>query len=198
MSPQPNETSCYTYRDYQAWPDDERWELIEGRAYAMTPAPGTAHQRTAVELTRQIANFLVNRPCELFTAPFDVRLLEGDETDEEIATVVQPDISFICNGSKIDEKGCRGAPEWIIEIVSPSTAATDHIHKLALYERHSVEEYWILHSTDRVVTLFRLTEDKTYGKPQYVEAKRQLPVRLFPELTIDWDLVFAKVTAGQS
>lgn len=115
----------YTYGDYLTWPDEERWELIEGVPYDMTPAPSTNHQRILGELFRQISTFLLDRDCEVFIAPFDVRLPEGDEADEQIITVVQPDIAVICDPAKIDRRGCRKAPDFIIEILSPSTAAKD-------------------------------------------------------------------------
>ena len=101
----------YTYGDYSCWPDSERWELIHGIAYCMSPAPLRIHQKISIELCRQFSNYLVNKPCEVFDAPFDVRLPKADESDEDIETVVQPDILVVCDESKLDERGCRGAPE---------------------------------------------------------------------------------------
>ncbi|MCP4693168.1 MAG: Uma2 family endonuclease, partial [Desulfobacterales bacterium] len=112
----------YTYADYLTWTDDERWELIDGEPYNMSPAPSTAHQRVLMKFINQIENFLSDRKCEAFPAPFDVRFPGEVEAPEDIIDVVQPDISVICDPSKIDEKGCLGAPDFIAEIISPSTA----------------------------------------------------------------------------
>ncbi|MDD5392041.1 MAG: Uma2 family endonuclease [Thiothrix sp.] len=152
----------FTYADYCKWSEDERWELIDGVAYAMA-APSTTHQRVISELVRQIGNFLVGKPCEVFPAPFDVRLAATDATDDQTNNVVQPDISIICDKNKLDDKGCKGAPDWIIEVLSPSTASKDLIHKLRLYERHGVREYWVVHPVDRVVMMWTLCTDGRYG-----------------------------------
>jgi Uma2 family endonuclease len=96
-------------------------------------------------------------PCQVYAAPFDVRLPEEDEADERIATVVQPDITVVCDPSRLDDKGCRGAPDWIVEIVSPSSVSMDYIRKLALYEKHGVREYWIVHPVDGIVMAFEMT-----------------------------------------
>jgi Uma2 family endonuclease len=182
----------FTYADYLNFPADERWELIRGEAYAMGPAPNTLHQQVAGELFRQIANFLHNRLCEVFSAPFDVRLPQTDAADEHIETVVQPDITVICNPDKIDERGCLGAPDWIIEILSPATAAKDQIIKRALYEQHGVTEYWLVHPVDRIVTVYRLQDGKCYGKPDLYETTGQLPSTLFADFIVDWDAVFSR------
>ncbi len=184
-------TPPFTYADYLNFPDDECWELIRGEAYAMSPAPNTLHQQVAGELFRQIANFLHNRQCEVFSAPFDVRLSQTDSADEHIDTVVQPDITVICNPDKLDARGCLGAPDWIIEILSPSTAAKDQIIKRALYEQHGVTEYWLVHPVDRIVTIYRL-QGKNYGKPDIYETKGQIASMLFADFNVDWDTVFSR------
>lgn len=125
----------FTYADYLTWPDEERWELIDGQPYDMTPAPSTFHQSISMEFSIQIGSFLTNKGCRLFAAPFDVRMSEADEADTEIYTVVQPDLSVICDLTKLDKRGCRGAPDWIIEIISHATAAKDQTIKVALYRK---------------------------------------------------------------
>jgi Uma2 family endonuclease len=187
------EEKRYTYGDYLNWPDEERWELIEGVPYDMTPAPSTNHQRLLGELFRQISTFLLDRDCEVFIAPFDVRLPEGDEADEQIITVVQPDIAVICNPAKIDQPGCRGAPDFIIEILSPSTAAKDQIQKVALYEKHGVKEYWLVHPTDKVVIVRLLLEGGKYGISEIHEGRGHLTVTTLPGLTVDLDSVFRRL-----
>lgn len=198
MSTQPEKAVHYTYKDYMTWSYEERWELIQGYPYAMSPAPSTVHQTVSLELSTQIALYLRDKACRVFTAPFDVRLPDDkDEPDDKVDNVVQPDICVICDEHKIDDRGCRGAPDWIIEIVSPSSAAQDQIRKLALYERHGVKAYWIAHPIDRVVTIFHLEENASYGKPKFIETKGQLPVDKFHGLTIDWEIVFTKLPASE-
>ncbi|WP_295404979.1 Uma2 family endonuclease [uncultured Thiocystis sp.] len=179
-------TSHLTYGEYCQWPDDERWELIDGNAFAMAPAPTRLHQDFVVELTRQIANALQDHPCRVYVAPFDVRLPKGDEADARIDTVVQPDVAVICDPSKLDDKGCRGAPDWIVEILSPSSAVHDQIRKRALYERHGVREYWLLHPIDRVLTIYRLGEQGAFGKPDVVELEGTTAVSAIAGLEIQW------------
>ena len=182
----------FTYADYLDFPDDERWELIRGEAYAMGPAPNTLHQRVSIRLSAQIVRYLEGKTCEVFSAPFDVRLVTVGKADEQIDTVVQPDITIICDPSKIDERGCLGAPDWIIEILSPATAAKDQIIKRDLYEQHGVTEYWLVHPVDRIVTVYRLQGERSYGKPDLYEAKGQMPSTLFADFIVDWDAVFSR------
>ncbi len=185
MSQAAAELKKYTYRDYLSWPEDERWELLEGVPAAMTPAPSTAHQVIVGELFRQLANFLAERDCQVFVAPFDIRLPEADEDDAEVTTVVQPDISVFCDPAKIDARGARGAPDFIIEVISPATAVRDQIQKVALYEKHRVREYWLVHPTDRLVTIRHLGADGRYGPPALYEATGRLPVQVLPGLELD-------------
>lgn len=183
----------YTYGDYLTWPDDERWELIDGVPYNMTPAPSRRHQAMIIELSRQIANFIKESggPCKVYTAPFDVRLPKGEEADEDIDTVVQPDIVVVCDPTKLDDKGLRGAPDLVVEIVSPHTIRRDMVEKLSLYERHGVKEYWLVLPGDKVVTVYRLDEDGRYGKPDVYTADDTLAAFAVNGLTVDLAAVFA-------
>lgn len=183
----------YTYADYLTWPDDERWELIEGEAFDMTPAPNTSHQAVLVELSRQLANFFLGKPCNVFVAPFDVRLPKKNESDMETKTVVQPDILVICDLNKIDARGCRGAPDLAIEILSPSSVSHDQLRKLNLYESRGVREYWIIH-VEGSVMVFRLGESGRYGRPETHDRTTKIETPLFPGLTIDLSTVFPENT----
>ncbi len=185
----------FTYGDYCHWPDDERWELIDGQAYAMSPAPTRMHQEFVVELAAQIHPRLAGTSCHVYVAPFDVRLPRRNEADDQVDTVVQPDVAVICDPGKLDDKGCRGAPDWIIEILSPTSAAHDLIRKRALYERHGVREYWLLHPVDRVLTIYRLGQDGTYGTPDIRPLDEPTPVAIIPGLEIHWPAV-AELGAG--
>jgi len=180
----------FTYGDYITWSDDERWELIDGYAYNMSPAPSRRHQQISRELEMPIAFFLADKPCEVYDAPFDVRLPESDEADEEIYTVVQPDIVVICDAKKLDDKGCRGAPDIIIEILSPATSAKDMKIKLALYEKHGVKEYWVVHPTDNIVMIFKLNKKKMYGRPTVYAEDDKIRTPILKGLEIDLELVF--------
>ncbi|HWP00542.1 MAG TPA: Uma2 family endonuclease [Methylococcus sp.] len=180
-----NPSERFTYGDYRHWPEEERWELIDGEAYDISPAPSRTHQQWVLALARQIAEFLDDKPCDIYVAPFDVRLPEGNEADDAVQTVVQPDISVICDPSKLDEAGCRGAPDFIIEVLSPATSSKDQTIKKKLYERHGVQEYWLVHPTDRVLTRYFL-EDGHYS-PALIEAiSGTTEVRILPGLAIDW------------
>ncbi len=182
----------YTYGDYYYWPDNERWELIYGIAYCMSPAPSRSHQKFSGELFRQISNYLINKPCEVYDAPFDVRFPEANESDNDIETVVQPDISVICDESKLDERGCRGAPDLIIEITSPSTISKDIKEKFYLYEQHGVKEYWIVHASEKYIEVFKINSDGKYGRPEIYVEHDKIKVDVLKGLTIDLSLVFEK------
>jgi len=176
----------FTYGDYRRRPEDERWELIDGQAYALSPAPTRLHQEFVVELAAQIHPKLADTPCRLYVAPFDVRLPKRNEADDQVDTVVQPDVAVICDPRKLDDQGCRGAPDWIIEILSPASATHDQIRKRALYERHGVREYWLLHPVDRVLTIYRLGEDGAYGKPDIRALDEPTAVAVISGLEINW------------
>ncbi len=179
----------YTYADYAQWPEDERWELIDGVAYAMT-APQRLHQDIVFELGRQIGNYLQGKPCKGYTAPFDVRLpRQNDEADAKVETVVQPDLSVICDPSKLDKQGCRGAPDWVVEVLSPSTALKDMDTKRSLYQRHGVQEYWIIHPEDRWILVYTLDAEGRYGQPGVFGMDEPTVVQRFPELSIDWSFI---------
>ena len=180
-----------TYRDYLTWPEGERWELISGVAYNMSPAPSPMHQRVLIALSTQLYHLFEGKPCAVYLAPFDVRLPEKNERDTDISTVVQPDISIVCDASKIDRKGCKGAPDMVIEILSPSTAKKDIQEKRRLYERHQVKSYWIVYPLDEVIHVFTLNQDGKYGEADIYSADDHVPVSVFPGAEIDLAKVFS-------
>jgi Uma2 family endonuclease len=177
-----------TYGDIRERTDDTRWELIEGQAYAMT-GPSWQHQSVVARLLVQLVGHFGDR-CRVLPAPLDVRLPRAHEADELVETVVQPDISVVCDLSKLDERGCRGAPELVIEVLSPSTAGRDHLIKRALYERHGVRQYWLVHPIDRLVTIHRRGEDG-FAPSVLFEARGVVAVDGYAGLEVDWDQVFA-------
>jgi Uma2 family endonuclease len=184
--PVQKENERYTYADYSTWDSSERWELIDGIAYAMAPAPGSGHQGISVKLAWQLQSSLNGKPCRLFTAPFDVRLNATDEDD----TVIQPDLSVICDRSKIDEKGCRGAPDFVIEILSPSSARMDKLLKYNKYQLAGVREYWIVDPETTSVQVAVL-ENGRYFVTVYGE-EDIAPVNVLPGCEVILKDVFAE------
>ncbi len=193
-----DKNSSFTYGDYLTWDNEERWELIDGIPYNMTPAPSTLHQRILIELSRQFSNYLRGKPCEVFAAPFDVRLPKSEEADEAVTTVVQPDIVVICDASKLDKRGCRGAPDIVIEILSPSTAQKDIKIKLSLYERAGVKEFWIVYPEGKTVMVFTLQQQGRYGRPEVYSDKDAVTPVIFGDLSIELSSVFSDAQSEYS
>ena len=181
----------YTYADYKTWPDDERWELIEGVAYNMSPAPTRKHQRLVGELYRRIGNYLDGKSCEVNPAPFDVRLPEVGQDTDDTYTVVQPDVSVFCDRTKLDDAGAKGAPDWVIEVLSPSTEKKDLSVKLPLYQTHGVREYWVVDPELEQVKVYQLNAQGYYTVPKEFPRTETVASVIFPELTIDLASVFA-------
>ncbi len=181
----------YSYADYLLWPDDERWEIIDGVPYSMSPAPVPNHQRISMELSRQIANYLVDKSCEIFTSPIDVRFVkEIKENNEDIFDVVQPDIIIVCDKKKIDDKGCIGPPDIVIEILSPSTASRDFLKKRMLYEKNKVKYYWIVSPDEKEIYIHQLQDNSKYGDPDIYKEKDKIKISNFKDLEIDLSHVF--------
>ncbi|MCB1639337.1 MAG: Uma2 family endonuclease [Thiothrix sp.] len=178
----------YTFADYRQWPENERWELLAGLPCAMATLQ-RIHQKIVFEMGLQMGLFLCGKSCEAYAAPFSVRLPHRDEADDRIDTVVEPDLSVICDRSKLDRYGCRGAPDWIVEVLSPSTALRDMNSKRSLYEQHGVREYWIVHPADHWIMVYLLDEQGHYGQPQVFGMEEPTPVSLFPELSLVWDFM---------
>jgi Uma2 family endonuclease len=185
----------FTYSDYLKWPDEERWELIDGEAYAMSPAPTISHQTLVLDIARQIADALDGAPCRALIAPVDVLLPTQDEADDLTTTVVQPDILVVCDPAKITERNVRGAPDWIIEVLSPASARHDHLTKRALYERAGVREYWLVHPVDRVVTVYTL-QDGHFGGPEIADMAGKRAPTILPEIVIRWQPILDKLPDG--
>ncbi|MBF0544529.1 MAG: Uma2 family endonuclease [Candidatus Riflebacteria bacterium] len=186
----PNPQERYNYKDLCDWPEGERWELIEGEPFNMTPAPGRLHQKFLVNLVQMTANFLEGKPCAVYVAPFDVRLPKGDELDGEIDTVVQPDLVVVCDKKKLDDKGCRGAPDWVVEILSPSTTEKDLTRKRDLYEFHKVREYWVISPNDKYVQVFDLSETGKYVQNRIYLSNAKAPVQVLQGFLVDLQKVF--------
>jgi len=188
-APKPNRK--YTYGDYLKWPDEERWEIIDGVPYDMSPAPSTRHQAISMRLSGILWSFFRDNKCQVFAAPFDVRLPQGDEKDEDIINVVQPDLSIICDPGKLDERGCKGAPAVVVEIISPSTAKKELNEKFNLYERSGVHEYWVVFPGFNVIVVYTLDDQGKYQKTGEYSMGQVLTSERFPGLEINLQEVFA-------
>jgi Uma2 family endonuclease len=188
------DTHYHTYADYLTWSRDYGDELINGTAYVREPpCPSWSHQMIVVELCRQAANALEDKPCRVCVAPFDVRLPKSNEEDDQVDTVVQPDVLIVSDLKKLDARGVRGAPDWVAEVLSPSTARHDRTVKLSAYERAGVREVWLIDPVDRTLTIYQL-EAGYYGRPTPLELKGRTQLTAVPDVTIDWARVLAKMS----
>ncbi|HAT81788.1 MAG TPA: Uma2 family endonuclease [Flavobacterium sp.] len=173
----------YTYADYLLWQFKERVELIKGKIFKMSPAPSRLHQNTSWQIARQLDKTFHKTTCKMYTAPFDVRLINFKEStkDNQITSVVQPDLCVICDNEKLDDKGCIGAPDLIIEILSPGNSNREMTIKFDLYEENGVKEYWIVNQSDKTILIYVLKEGKYIGlKPIIETGKLESPT--FPDL----------------
>jgi Uma2 family endonuclease len=184
MSSVKKQDKIYTYADYLSWPEEERWEIIDGQIYDMSPAPSRIHQELLSEILRQFANYLIDKPCRVYPAPFDVRFPgQQEQNQDRIINVVQPDITVVCDPEKLDDKGCLGAPDLVIEITSASTAKKDFNEKFHLYESFGVKEYWIVLPGENMVFVYTLSKNK-YGEAEKFSFTEEIPVGIFKDLII--------------
>ena len=190
--PKLKEPDRFTYADYLTWPDEERWELIDGEAYDMSPGPEVQHQRLVVRLSTRFAVHLEGKPCQVFVAPLDVRPMATSEmSDEEVDTVVQPDLLIVCDKKKLEKRGVVGAPDLVVEILSPYTFRKDLSKKFDLYERAGVREYWIVYPMEKIIHVYRL-EDGRYGKPYSAASGKMIEVAWLDDFRLDVAAVFAE------
>ncbi|MCL2494195.1 MAG: Uma2 family endonuclease [Oscillospiraceae bacterium] len=181
----------YTYEDYLSWEGDQRWEIIDGRAYMMA-SPSEVHQDISVELTAQFRAFLRGKPCKVFHAPFDVRLFPGSTKKHEKA-LVQPDLLVVCDPSKLDGSRVNGAPDLVVEILSPSNQRYERLIKFQKYFQAGVREYWVVDPVEKLVQVF-LLEEKRYFVMAY-GATDVLPCTVLPGLEIPLRDIFSDTSA---
>ena len=190
------EREYYTYADYLEWDEDVRAEIIYGTAYMMSP-PLTIHQRVAGRLYTKLSNFLEGKTCEAFIAPFGVRLFPREDRSD--ATVVEPDIVVVSDPSMIDDRGCNGPPDLVIEILSPSNRYHDRLRKFNLYLKAKVREYWIVFPENNEIDVNILDEGRYYhqlygvNEPKAKKDERVqeiIPVSVIPGLEIDLKDIF--------
>lgn len=178
----------YTYEDYLTYDENKRIEIIEGEIFNMSPAPSRIHQQLISEISYTLQHYIksTNGPCKVYPAPFDVILInDDDEESGNSKNVVQPDISVICDKSKLTDKGCTGSPNMIVEVVSPYNPSNDYIRKAGLYEKYKVQEYWIINPMKKNILVYNLT-DNGYDTPNIYSFDDVVPVSTFKYLNIDF------------
>jgi len=176
----------YSYADYLTWKFQDRLELLKGRIFKMSPAPGRVHQNISGKLFFNLYKYFEHKSCNVYSAPFDVRLLNKklSTPDKEVFTVVQPDLCVVCDDEKLDDRGCNGAPDLVIEILSPGNSKKELGIKFDLYEEAGVKEYWIVEPAEKSVFVYTLTDGKLSGlRPLTEDDKIKSP--LFPEFELD-------------
>ncbi len=192
ISPMRANAEEFTYADLLTWPENERWELIDGSTYNLTPAPSRRHQEILGILAAIFVFHLEGKSCRAYSAPFDVRLPKSSEDEMSATTVVQPDLTIVCDKKKLDERGCLGSPTMVVEILSPATAKKDMREKFHCYEHAGVPEYWIISPTEKTLMVFTLDAHGHYGAPTVYGGAEQAPVGILPGLMIDLARVFAE------
>ena len=190
MAPLPQERR-YTYADLLAWDDNTRYELYDGQPVALA-SPSDSHQRVLTALLLQLGNYLEGKRCNVYPAPFDVRLFQNaKDLPEDVGTVVQPDLMVVCDENKVDRHGVHGAPDLVIEILSDSTRRIDRLTKFNLYQRAGVREYWIVDPDAHTVAV-HLLQDGQYGSPDFYAANTTIPVSILDDCMVDLSRVFQR------
>lgn len=183
-------TKSYSYADYLTWKFQERLELIKGRIFKMSPAPRVNHQRLSGNLYAKLHNYLFNKKCEVFSAPFDVRLTRMHTGNEQVTTVVQPDICVICDPDKLDEFGCVGAPDIIVEILSPGNNTKELKNKYEVYEENGVKEYWIVHPEEKTFLAYTLDDKGKYVPSALKTIGDKITTPVLPGFVLDLEEMF--------
>jgi Uma2 family endonuclease len=187
---EPDPSYIYTYADYMQWKFKERLELFRGKIYKLS-APNTLHMEVSMKLSNKLYNFLQGKPCKVFAAPYDVRLpVTNRKKDEEITTVVQPDLGVVCDPSKIDARGICGAPDLVVEVLSPGNTRKELRIKHELYEEAGVKEYWIIYPSTQTVAVFLLETQGKFGSAKFYVNGDRLTAATVPGFEMEMDDIF--------
>ena len=185
-------SKTYTYADYLQWKFQERVELIKGKIFKMSPAPSPDHQDISGNIYFAVKLYLINNNsnCKVYTAPFDVRLTKKSKNNRDVQTVVQPDICVICDRSKIDKRGCIGAPDIVVEIISPGNNKTELQNKYEVYEENGVQEYWIVSPQQQTFLKYILNQDGIYVASKLMSAEEEVTTPILPGFVLNLEEVF--------
>ncbi len=187
-------TKTYSYADYLLWQFSERVELIKGKIFEMSPAPSRKHQVVSRILNRYLDRYFEYQSCGLYCAPFDVRLIHFKKSseDQKVFSVVQPDLCVVCDESKLDDRGCIGSPDLVIEILSPGNSKKEMGIKFNLYEENQIKEYWIVDPTEHAIFVYTLKEGQFIGLKPCIEGE-QIKSPLFPALDFEIEKIFETI-----
>lgn len=180
----------YTYADYLQWTFDDRLEILKGKLFKMTPAPNRYHQRLSAVVFNQLYNFLKGQPCHVYSAPFDVRLSRKNAADETVTTVFQPDICVICDLEKLDDRGCVGAPDIVIEILSPGNNKKELRNKFNIYEEAGIQEYWVIWPVEQTILQYTLNAERKYVASRVLAAGDEVVTPILPGFVLNLEEVF--------
>ncbi|MDF3077317.1 MAG: restriction endonuclease [Sphingobacteriaceae bacterium] len=183
-------SGTYSYAHYLKWLFDDRVELIKGKVFKMG-APQRLHQEVSREISGTLYNFLKGKPCKVYTAPFDVRFPKGSKADKDIYTVLQPDVCVICDPSKLDYRGCIGAPDIVVEILSPGNSKTELLHKYNVYEEFGVKEYWVVSVADKSFLKYTLDDNGKFQPSKLFTLSEVVNSSVLPGFALNLDEVFA-------
>ncbi len=180
----------YSYANYLTWLFDDRVELIKGKVFKMSPAPSPLHQEVSANISSALYNYLKDKPSKIYYAPFDVRFPIESKADKDIYTVLQPDICVVCDRAKIDGRGCIGAPDIVIEILSPGNNRTELLHKYRVYEEFGVKEYWVVSPLEKTFLKYTLDEHHKYYPSRLFTLSEKVYSEVLPGFELDLDGVF--------
>jgi Uma2 family endonuclease len=183
-------SALYSYADYMRFEFEERLEIIKGQLFKMSPAPSRSHQGISGNIFVPIYNALKGKPCRVYTAPFDVRLAKKNQDDKEVFTVVQPDIVVVCDQSKLDKRGCIGAPDIVVEILSPGNNKKELINKYEVYEEAGVKEYWIVSPTHKTFFRYILDENGKFQPTKMLTEGEEVTTPIIPNFKLILEEVF--------
>lgn len=185
-----DESLTYSYAHYLNWLFDERVELIKGKIFKMSPAPSRVHQEVFGAIFTALHNFLKNKPCKVYGAPFDVRFPKKSKADAAVFTVLQPDICVVCDLNKLDDKGCIGAPDIDVEILSPGNNKKELLNKYQVYEEFGVNEYWVVSPSDQYILIYTLNDIGKFQASKMFTLSEQITSAVLPDFVLNLDDVF--------
>jgi Uma2 family endonuclease len=185
----------YSYANYLNWLFPERVELIAGRIFKMSPAPSSFHQVITGKIYRRLGNFLERQSCKVFISPFDVRFPKESKADKDVFTVLQPDICIICDKSKIDARGCIGAPDLVVEVLSPGNTRMELLNKYRVYEEFGVKEYWVVSQSDQSILIYTLNEMGKFQPSKIFTLSEKITSTVLPGFELALDDVFEDINS---